>query len=307
MDLRELNFRDLVLTYFNRTTAAAGLEWLESSATGADRTRLALVLRHHKQRPVTDDREILRRDSIDALLDFCSMLELASLAGYVDPTRQDTLTKRLLTALDMFELRQYYERFYAIRSPTLLRARLTGHSRDEATNTSSHLVTQFLSLDRRFRSDNNLRTFLLLLDDYTLEGIAIEHLRHALTTDPTSLSSSVLLRPSERSPLAQAVLGFGTFLTFCLELDRLLSDERLSPTVASACWHYYNYWFVRIRVRIGTLTSEALAQFAAWVEAAHSPASDDLDDILTFKATVATLLSDRFSEPIESRARQSVV
>src|SRR5216683_2156988 len=131
----------------------------EKLATSSE-DQMEPLLRDHKAQGVSEPSEILFRRNVDIWLGQASMLYLAYLSGYATFPEKSEALDLLLRILGRPALRAYYERFYPVAVPWLLRLHLEGKSRltPEASKDGAGAFERFSILyERFFRSDENLQ------------------------------------------------------------------------------------------------------------------------------------------------------
>jgi hypothetical protein len=122
--LREINARDLKRQFFVGTFAERGYSELRSRHFRPG--ELGDLLRHHHIRGVSNPAEIIFRDGVDALLDYCGLAEVALHGGHINTSSDQEFWQDLNRTLSQHEVRRYYEEHYCQVLPTLLRRRLQG-------------------------------------------------------------------------------------------------------------------------------------------------------------------------------------
>ena len=168
MDDLEINFEDLKEQYYDRGRAVWAVTTLRNVRVGAKRPNLDRLLRHHDEEPPISDRETRQRDSVDFLLAFYSLLEIASMIRYIPNTFPETFREEAIWNLSNRATVRYYEEHYRILLPRLFRLRLKEDRRlhekeeDEASKT---LFQRFLGIHNRVEADDEIELFQWFLDD----------------------------------------------------------------------------------------------------------------------------------------------
>jgi hypothetical protein len=293
---QQLNFDYLTNVYINRTLAGEAAKILDLAQNGKSPVSLTVLLRDHKERSVEGADEMRLRKAFDLLLAFYSILEIASLIGYVpEPLPQEFITSTTWR-LSEPSLKKYYEHYYPCLLPQLFRSRLTdvlrlkehvaGHD-DEVWG----MFSEFCSLVNWNLNDEGIQTFQWFLDEGTIEGIGIQHTIEALK-EPQSYLARRMKPTSDHDPLDRSLEGLQSFVTFCLKFDDLLKRADQYPLFQSAQWHYFAYWFRRIGEQGEIQLTRALQQFVSWTNRSSDISMEqDSQDINHYVGTVRSVMS----------------
>jgi hypothetical protein len=261
MSLSKVNLEDLVESRFLRTDAQIGDQYLQQARPD----ELAHLLRFHGDDPVVDASDIYLRDCVDQLLSFYSLLEIALLISFVPEVDAGVdFWRRIRRNLSMDAVREYYESKYPLLLPVLLRKRIDGDLLLKVDGSEiARLFLDFLSLEDRFRQDQDVQIFLRLVDDFTVREIRFDDLLDLVGRQDEFLGR-ILKSPEERDVLDQGVSGFRRYVDFLGALVELLDSARIYPVFQSALWQYYCYWFVEMRSKLTDKVVSAASRFRAW-------------------------------------------
>lgn len=266
MDDLQINFEDLKEQYYDRGRAVWAVTTLRNVRVGANRPNLDRLLRHHDEEPPISDRETRQRDSVDFLLAFYSLLEIASMIRYIPNTFPETFREEAIWNLSNRATVRYYEEHYRILLPRLFRLRLKEDRRlhekeeDEASKT---LFQRFLGIHNRVEADDEIELFQWFLDDgSTGDDDITDTLR--LLRSPARTMEALMKDRGKRTIVKQSVSGAQKFFIFCGEFDSLLQDAKRFPLLQSAMWTYYSYWFELISEKVNSRMRTIVTSFQEW-------------------------------------------
>ncbi len=304
MNLQLANFQDLLATYYYGTAAHEAAKCLDDLIKGQQDLGLGTLLRDYREKGITSTDEIRLRSAIDRLMNCCSVMEIASLAGFVQGLQRTDFGIQMRSILENRHVRQYYEEFYPIKLPQLFRYRLKGtnQSIEMADPSESHArILSFLNLDRHFSENIEDRYFLRMLDSFTIEGYRFGDIVDVIGHREEFIRY-LLLAPEDRDPLSSALYEFSLFMEFCFDLERLLSNAESRSLLQSAMWNHYGYWFDILGNELNERLGSALSQFLEW-----KPKKGDVhgtSEIQTYvskaRAMLDTLTCRRFTEPVDA-------
>jgi hypothetical protein len=266
MNIGAANFQDLRNVYYERVHVASAAEYLRTAIARREHMQLANVLRDHHRQSVYSPRERFLRAGVDDLLLCYSVLEIAALTRFIGEPDGGAFWEEAKSILGNTQVRNYYEKFYPVSLPQLLRVRLSSaHGRVE-TNSESlpNLFLEFLALDRRFMVTLNDSFLLSMLDSFTIRGHRFSDIVK-LIAEPEEFIRRLLLPPGSREIPDQVLQDFSHFLQFSIDLHNLLGDLQNYPLVQSEIWSHYSYWFGIIGEKLQKRMGEALNQFLSWV------------------------------------------
>jgi superfamily II DNA or RNA helicase len=303
MNLQLANFQDLLATYYYGTAAHKVAKRLGDWIRHNEEARLATLLRDYREKEITSSREIGLRAATDRLMNCCSVMEIASLAGFVQGLQRTDFGMGMRIILENKHVRQYYEHSYPTKLPQLFRCRLKGTNQatERVDPSESHVsILSFLDLDRHFMENLEDGFFLRMVDSFWIEGYGFSDMV-ALISNPEELTRRLLLAPEERDVLSTALNEFSLFMEFCFDLERLLSNIESKPLLQSAMWNHYSYWFDIIGDELNEQLGLALSQFLEWK--AKTGDMNSAGAVQTYvskaRAVLETLTSRRFAEPVD--------
>jgi Dyp-type peroxidase family len=270
IDIQQSNLDDLTSVYRDQSYAAEADKTLRAIRMHESQVQLSHLLRDHtKDREgITRQEEIHQRNAFDALLEFYSIMEIASLIHYVPARLPEDFSETARWNLSEPMVKRYYEEFYPVLLPKLflsrLKQELSLHEKLLADPMPVHrLFVEFLDIVSRVRDDEALKTFLWFLDDGRRDGYGIEDTL-AVLGNPEQYLERLLKPPTERNPLDLSLQGLQGFLAFCLEFDDLLQRSHPYPLFQSAQSHYFSDWFENIREKVDRRVNRAIQAFLNW-------------------------------------------
>ena len=299
------NLEDLNLTFQSAKTDIATSLLKERSG---DTRYLNSLLRDHSEASIVSGWQQNRRDDIDDLLEYYSLLEIAAIAGHIPARFPEGLARQILPKLKLEPVRRYYEEFYVQKLPTLLRLRLEG--RHALTVPPDNVVlaayAQLADVSASMRANEELTDLLTLLDGYEVDGCSWDELEKLLA-HPKKYVSRVL-KGDENDMLVSAASGFHGFLSFCRDFQELLWQVESQPLVQSAFWHLFSYWFERLadesgtRGKLGKLVEKSLdaSQLLAGEIDNQRERRQAKADLKALQALVLDLADRRYAAPVEA-------
>jgi hypothetical protein len=276
MSYEAQNLADLAQMYRDAPRTAKARQLLDDIAAGRSKRDLAHLLRHHDDEAISD-RETWWRDAFDYLLEYYSLLEIASLIRYVPDPLPPAELDAALKNLSHPAIKQYYERHYPLMLPRLLRARLTGkwQAVESGDRHLAHeLFARFLGILNHLTEDEEIEVFQWFLDGGTRGDHDIDDTIKILR-NPRETFQTLQSRPKRGDHARKSVHGAQKFLGFCAELDQLLADADKTPLFRSAMWTFHSYWFDRIEDSIAGRLEKMLDGFLKWGSEQPAQKSDE--------------------------------
>lgn len=276
MNQSEERYAQIRHAYF-RDHAGAGqaLERLDAAQSGK-RGKLARLLRHHDDEPISD-REVRERDGFDQLLAFLGMVEIACVATYLPASPPRDHTRMAERVLNDEAVRRYYEDYYPILLPQAHRRRMEGSLLNtdlQGFRRGPQLFDQFFTLSLPLETSGTIETFLRLLDegarhDHELDRLVTLDDTIAVLRDPKRFLRHASARAPDRSSgelstLSESVQGFLGFVAFAPRLLALLEDAADTPLLQSSMWHYHGYWWGQMGQRMGADVRRGLEAIDGW-------------------------------------------
>lgn len=247
-DIQSINLANLRNEYFVDKAPQRAIAILKQAEQAK---KLATLLRDHRKDDVDDQQEISKRDEVDELLSYYSILEIGAIAGFVppQPTREDSETAKWV--LNNKHVRRFYEEFYPLRLPVLHRYRLAGKwGHTEECARAGELFVGFLQANAVIENDDDVTMFLALLDDYVVDEYGEDDLIEALDNLPAMIKR-LAASNSDQDALSSALSGMMKFFQFCPTLLRVLDAASELPILRAAMWHYHAYWFTELQDGLG--------------------------------------------------------
>ncbi len=265
--LRKRNYADLRTRFFARTPASKGFALVTDRKRGR---ALDGLLRSHLVKGVLTQREVTARDSVDHLLSYLGLLEIASIVSAIPWPLPGIFGRRAERALSNAAVRRYYEHFYPLILPVLFRWRLEGTPLVQygAFDGCVPHFQQFLNLSE-ILGEPEVIEFLWFLDDgrswdpKSRKWVGLRDF-FGLLTHPAKLVK-YLAHAGNQSPVADALRGFLRFVSFSLMLDQLLVSTSEWPLLQSALWHHHAYWFYQLSGQVGGVLAAGIEGFRAHV------------------------------------------
>ena len=262
--------------------------------TLSDGTQTRRLLRHHREAPVTDPREIEYRAQMDLWLGQASITYLAWLCGYIPDPASMHDAGIVREVLSKPEVRPYYEQHYPVAIPWLFRLHLdkTVSLPCESSMDGTGAFERFSILYERFREDEDLGVFLNMLDGFVFRGISVDSVVTAFQ-NPDRVAQA-LARPADQiTYLDRGISGMVRFLTFCHDLDELLRLCKGMPLVQSAFWFFYGYWFREFSLDVAEKSMEALDKV---MRAADSSGNDSTLERSEWQLLLQRLTSGEYAK-----------
>jgi hypothetical protein len=268
--IRSANFESLQQTFFYETGAAGAARLVRPYGT---QRRLDWLLRDHKAEEVSNLAEIHLRDLFDDLFSFYSLVEIGAQVSAVPEPLPGAFQTAALKVLKNSACQAYYIGRYPLPLPQALLSRLKNSSATLRENGPMEVAVsrfqELLAFELRFRSDDEIRVILRLLDGFTVGGENLASLI-LFAKDIGNYKAAVSSPRGERDARARALRGFGKLIAAILRLDILLLDCEPCILLQSSIWHYYEYWIQR------TAADSSLVEIiSSW---RNLPASVDADD-----------------------------
>jgi hypothetical protein len=302
-----INLRDLV-TRYRDSTPAAGAARLLAERKG-DPAFLNRLLRYHGDEGVYDSDEIDHRDAVDDLLSFYSLIEIACLVGVVPQPDEWPPDLKAAATADLTDpsVRRYYEDFYPLALPVLLRRRLQGPgvTVESQTGVGYSPFMQFLDVNAIVLGDEQVKTFLMFLDSFHFGGVSLSDLCEVMA-EPASFFRHMAVEPADQEAIQHGLHGFLKFLTFCRELDMLIVRAADHPAFQSAAWLHYGYWLDGLRSQVGAFTDTAITHLAEWqvrLDDSTESSTESRESLEDLRRVMGRLLSDRYRPTAGSYAR----
>lgn len=244
--IRSANFESLQQTFFYETGAVGAARLVRPYG---NQRRLDWLLRDHTAKKVTNLAEVHLRDLFDDLFSFYSLVEIGAQISAVPEPLPHTFQTIALRVLTNSACRAYYIGRYPLQLPQALLNRLEKSDATLRENGPMEVAVsrfqQLLAFELRFRSDDEIRIILRLLDGFRVGGENLASLI-LFAKDVENYKAAVSSPRGERDTRARALRGFGKLIAAMLRLDTLLSDCEPCILLQSSIWHYYAYWIRRV-------------------------------------------------------------
>lgn len=276
-DRRAINLAQLHAEHTKASSHASLAIVRVSEATDRRRAReLAHLLRDHREEPISGE-EIAWRDGFDALLTLYSFIELGVWTGDLPGELPFTLARDAHQVLAHAAVRAYYEEHYPLALPGLLRRRLEGAPVVDAGSLHAPgRFGSFLEMSRVLDRDDDLEVFLWLLDDGSYGDVSLADVLALLRT-PRSFLNAIGTRPTKRSVVASAAVGFSKLLRFCADFDALLRRTATQPLLRAGFWYAHAYWFGRLSLQMRDDLHRGIDALA-WKSKSWVPLKVDLEN-----------------------------
>lgn len=281
------NLRGLEAAFGVSVSAPQSLEWM---------------LRHHSEAPIVNPDEIEFRDRLDNSLAALSTLEVAAIAGVIPAQPQNDWLWVLPKILTQPAVEMYFSKHYRLRLIELFRDRVSG-TRDfveAGRHPETGVFSAFTALSSSLTDDPDVKTLLLMLDDFVIAGKREADLRKAVGDWPT-FYQALINAASRRSkwptdsfylsyadPVDRACRGLVSFLDFAQHFASLLRRCERLPVTSAAMWHHHSYWFRELQQDLG----EVLGLYQnAGIAAIDQFATDDKEFMFARQALQARVES----------------
>lgn len=292
--LQDFNLDDLLADY------AHDLYIAQATAFVATRSapRIAWLLRHHDEEDI-NDRETRLRDGVDQRLECYSIIEIASMVGYVPDPLPRLYRQEAAAFLEQPAVARYYTTHYPLLLPQAHRSRLAGGYRARIKpKIGIPLFNGFLAINETIARDDEVDTFLWFLEAGVIDGFTLEDSLRVLG-DHAGFARAMRVPAHEQTAAEDALHGLRKFLFFSQELHTFLLTAADAPLLQSACYHYHAYWYRHIQ-QLGPYLHRAIDRFLTW-EARASRASAVAARQL--HATISALTSKKYATVLESFVR----
>jgi len=236
-----LNIATLSQVYRENEMSARGFDIISELRT-ENGEPLKWLLRHHNEGTVYE-KELYQRFDIDSLIQYYALLEVAIIAGYVDPQLSESLRQEAILVLNDPWVRKYYGKNYPYVLPSLLRYSLKQniHYKPENPDLSKRIFNDFLLANRTIEDDEDVSCFLKMLDYVSFGDDDLDTLMELLN-DPEQLNK-VLMKKASSAGKEMALWGFIKYSDFLVRLKTVIQAAEGVPMLQSAIWEYHSYWF----------------------------------------------------------------
>ena len=274
MNIQEANFQDLVTSYFDSPPAKEAANYLLDAIRAKRFDELAESLRRDRERgqEIGSAQEIARRAKVDSLLIGYSVLEIATMAGFIVPPDGSRFWRDAETILENPQVRWYDATHYPLRLSQLLAQRIQGQHRAIEKDPSSVVESflRFLELDRRFINTLMGGYLLRMLEFSSVNGCWFDDVVK-LIQRPEEFVRRILVSPNKRDVPDQVLYELGLFMQFCFDLRRILNQLQGHDLLQSEVWSHYSYWFGIIGENLDGRLGVALDQFLQWQPRTNDP------------------------------------
>lgn len=304
-DFRASNLAQLAEQFRDRPLvrlAERRLARVRARDSAAARRKLARELRDHEPGAIDEPSEIRFRDGVDYLLQYYSVLEIASLFDLVPDEFDTQFRDHAQWQLNQPAVVKYYEDHYPLLLPRMFRERLDGVRRKIGVSGAPSIFARFLNVSAKINEDSEVETLLWFLDDGIWGEDDIDSVVE-VTGDPDTFVR--LLASNQRDRLTMAIGGLRTFLGFCAEFDSLLASLTDDPLAQSAFWHFHGYWFDHLRSQLGKQVRAAVRGLASWSPTIEGESARDAAGRRTtadLQRSVERLTSGVYGRPLRAFA-----
>lgn len=240
-DLREIYL-------ISNAKAKRGKATLDKYFKTKDDEGLEKILRYHHPIGITNE-ETWIRDEIDYLLEYFSILGLATIVGYVSIGEISKLNQEIEKYLGNKFVKLYYGTHYPLIFPRiLLEATVKGKYFKKSRTGRSSVNAQFQNFHalNQLIENEDVNQFLWFLDGGKNDGYNIDDLKRVLE------NTTELFRYAHKKgkdALSQSVRGFVAYMGFLEKFERFIKSVKNKDDQA-AYWTYHAYWFLKIRTRL---------------------------------------------------------
>ena len=270
MENKEINLEVITQQFRNKGEALKGFKNLNQLISNDEVEKLKILLRNHKKKPIETQTEILKRDSIDFLIDYYSILEIASIADYIPKSIPIKIKNEANYILNNKFIKKYFSKYYPLLLPQVficeinLKERKTHNSFQISAYSS---FERFLILRQFIKQDKDIDQFLWFLDDGWTDNYSIRDFWNILNNQERIRYK---LGRSNNHPLNKALWGFIKYIEFLSEYATLIRDTKDNPLLQSAIWHHQSYWFKNMKSELGDIIKIGIKNIADSIKNSNS-------------------------------------
>jgi hypothetical protein len=208
-------------------------------------------------------------NAVSELLAFFGVVEIACLTGYISRlSLPEIFVESVLSIMSGPEVVRRRGDDMSAVLPLMLRERLEGYGvgKIEDAPRGSSLFPRFLDVAAELHDNDDVRTFLWLLDGGLWDGYDYNDVVSVLRRPAEVMErlSSVPEEASNSYRLGLAVRGFRDFVAFSADLDELLQDAAEYPLLQAAFWCQYSRIFSDAGPQTAERMRSALLEIAKW-------------------------------------------
>lgn len=312
-----INIATLSRVYREAEMSSRGFNTISELSPKSDEP-LKKLLRHHDEGTVYEE-ELYQRFDIDSLIQYYALLEVAIIAGYIDPQLSPALKQEVIQVLNDTWVRKYYEENYPYFLPSILRysLKLNVHYVAEQPDLSRRLFNDFLLLNRTVENDEDVSCFLKMLDFVSFGGEDLDTLIKMLNS-PEELNEALMTKTSSPGK-EMALWGFLKYSDFLVRLKTIMIAAEQVPLLQSAIWEYHSYWFRILAKEMKDFFNKAYDNLTEAIRQTERPdvfleidESEDstpesefflhqqkmIDSVDTARQAISYLLETNFSKPL---------
>jgi hypothetical protein len=242
MSQQQANFADLLVSYYERTRAAAAARNIYHEGRTWKYSPLGTEFAFSVRDWPGEVKEIA--SGVDDLFVCYSVVEVASLAGFICEPDESTFWQDMGVVLESAFAADYLSGWLNLPLIRLLRSRLNGVKialRDESDEITDSIMA-FLDLDRRYRLAEGDAAFALMSAGLSRHGPqALTDLVN-VCEDPQMFTDQLLSPPDERDKAGRDLHALSWLFGFCFELNELVDRLSRIPLLQAAVWSRYQYW-----------------------------------------------------------------
>lgn len=251
---QKINLEILVNTFRTKGKGLIGYRLLNKLIKSNDIEQLKLLLRDHRIKPIYSFEEVKKRDCVDFYLDYCSIIAVAQIAGYVSKQLPNNIKREIEFILSNEQVVKYYQQYYPLLLPEVLLKESISTQNIESNSNSFLLFERFLILNKYIKSDADVNLFLWLLDDGIVAGNSIKTFIEFFKENKSFIKNNKL----QQKIYIEALRGYVKYMQFLEDYKKLLEDTEEIKLLKSAFWCYQSYWFNKLKDKLGVVINDSI-------------------------------------------------
>ncbi|MBL0341250.1 MAG: hypothetical protein IPP71_10130 [Bacteroidetes bacterium] len=256
--MEKSNLVEIQDRYLLGSNALEGMLILDNYIEQSKDKELKKLLRPLVEDDIISNSETQKRDAIDSLLQYFSILEIAIMIGFIPERLPQDMVSEIMKYLNDKHVRNYYLIHYPIILPQMLHTRLAEKLKNEIEYPSEIIFLhfmEFLSLSNILDEDEDVETFLWFLDDGSIDDFTIEDLWSTLNNSKKLIKA---LKSSQNTSLNDAIRGYFKFIDFMRSFDSFLQKLHDYKEFQSAVWLYHMYWFDHMKDKLNNVIDKTI-------------------------------------------------
>jgi hypothetical protein len=255
MESEARNLHSLKIEFRDGGMPAKGYKIVSGMIKKNKTAELAHLLRDHITETVYSE-ELDKRFEIDSLIEYYNLLLIAALAGYVPASLDPETCSEIKEVLSHKSVKPYYQKYYPYKLTeyTLAYVDRNKFVTQPAPGDTIGPLTEFISLNRMLRNDEDIKVFLNMLDHVSYGGDDFSDVAEILSSYER-LSKVITAR--KRTEEIAGVWGFFKYTTFLSQFNCLLASVSDNPLLQSGMWLFHGYFLDRMNAKMKNLFKQA--------------------------------------------------